>query len=192
MNSGSVIIARTDLGNYTFTQPFVLSGNATNWGAISTANSNTTKTFAAGVSGPGKLTFNGANNCWFVFNTDNAAWTGGFQSSDPENERHQVRAAANGAFGTGDVAINNNCSLHIQGGLSDTIHDGAALVLAGASSTTLASKLVLDSNETVHQLWVDGVQQPAGTYTNTQSWLSGSGVLTVIRGPAVPTLILFR
>ena len=192
MNSGSVIIASHGLGTYTFTQPFVLAGNATIWAAISTVNNNITKTFAGGISGPGRLTYNGVNNSTFVFNTNNASWTGGFQSANPENERHQVKAAANGAFGTGDVKINQNCSLQIQAGLGDAISNTAALHLTGTSSPTLSAKLVLDSNETVNQLWIDGVQQPAGDYSSGETWLDGSGILTVLRGPAVPTLIIFR
>ena len=192
MNSGSVIISSYGLGTYTFTQPFVLAGNATIWGAISNVNNNTTKTFTGGISGSGRLTYNGANNSTFVISTSNPSWTGGFQSADPENEKHQVKAAANGAFGTGDVKINQNCSLQIQAGLGDAIGNSAALHLTGASSPTFSAKLVLDSNETVNQLWIDGIQQPAGDYNSSETWLNGSGILTVLRGPAVPTLILFR
>jgi hypothetical protein len=192
MNSGSVIISRTGLGTYIFNQPFVLAGNATIWGAISTTNNDTTKTFAGGVSGPGRLTFNGANNSTFVFNTANPSWSGGFQSASPENERHQVRISANGAFGTGEVRINANCGLHIQTGVGDAISNAAALVLAGAASTTLSAKVVLDSNETVNQLWIDGIQQPAGSYNSSETWLNGTGILTVLRGPSVPTMIRFK
>ncbi len=104
----------------------------------------------------------------------------------------QVRAAADGAFGTGDVQINNNCSLEIASGLSDTIDNGSSLYLNGTASSNLAAKLVLYSNETVKHLWIDGVQQDAGVYTNSESWLSGPGELTVLEGAPVPTLIIFR
>ena len=191
MNDGSQIIARSGLGTYTFNQPFVLNaGSAVLWGGISTANHGTTKTFSGGISGPGKLIYNGVNNTVFVFNTDNSLWTGGFESADPQNQRHNVRASANGAFGTGNVAINNNCSLEIAAGLSSTINDTATLYVTGVRSTTSgwATKLILKSNETVTDFWLNGVQQAPGTYDSSSGLLdsggnpliSGSGILTVL------------
>ncbi len=186
MNTGSEIISRAGLGTYTFNQPFTLAGDAAIWAGISTANHHTTKTFAGGISGPGQLTYNGVNNTTFVFNTNNASWSGGFRTNDPQNQRHQVLAGANGAFGTGDVSINHNASLQLQSGLSSAIDNGAALFLNGAHSTTWASKLVLNSNETVAELWIDGLPQNSGVYNNSETWISGGGLLTVLVGPNNP------
>lgn len=194
MNAGSEIISRA-LGNYDFTQGITLDGDATIWAGISTSNHHTTKTFSGGVSGAGQLTYNGVNNTGFVFNTDNSAgWTGGFQTNDPQNQGHRVRATSNGAFGTGNVTINKNATLEIASGLNDTIDNGAALSLNGPKDSRRATKLILDSDETVDTLWYDGAQLFAGTYTNSESWLSGGGTLTVLNGPPdlPPTLLSIK
>ena len=183
MHDGSQVISRAGLGTYTFNQPFYMAGNGLIWAGISTANHNTTKTLAGGISGPGKLTWNGVNGTWGIITTANPSWTGGFETADPQNQRHRFRVSANGGFGTGDVAINNNCSLYITSGLTDAIDDGAALTLNGVPSSDAGTKLVLDGSDTVNELWIDGVQKPANTYDNTESWVSGAGTLTVLTSP---------
>jgi len=187
MNDGSAIISRTGLGNYDFTQGLFMAGNGRIWAGISTANHHTTKKFSGGISGPGQLIYNGVNNTWFDFNVASPSWTGGFLSNNPQNQGHQVKATADGGFGTGDVAINTNCSLQIAGGVTNTIDDGAALYLNGAKSSRLASKLVLDSSETVNEFWIDGNQAATGTYTSAHGAISGGGTLTVLSGPSDTT-----
>lgn len=183
MREGSEIIARAGLKDYDFFQGIVLEGDATIWAGQSTANHWTEDTFSGGIRGAGQLTYNGVQGTWFIFNTGSPFWTGGFQTGDPQNELHAVEAGADGCFGTGHVSINNNCTLVIAAGLFDTIHDAAALTLNGAPSSAQASKLVLNSGETVGALFIDDVQRPAGQYTNSESWLSGDGTLTVLTGP---------
>jgi hypothetical protein len=85
-------------------------------------------------------------------------------------------------LGTGHVAINNNCTLVIAVGLSNAIDDGATLTLSGAQAENYASKLVLNSNETVNALIIDGQPIAAGQYTSAETWLSGNGILTVLTG----------
>lgn len=165
MADGTVIIARNGLGTYDFTQGLTLSGaSATIWGGISTSNHNTTKSFSGGISGSGKLIYNGVNGTWFDINTANPSWTGGLETADPQNQRHRLRASADGAFGTGDVTINNNCSLVINSGLSDTIDDAATLSINGVKSSDEAAKLNLGSNESVDAFFIDGLQVNAGAY----------------------------
>ncbi len=183
LREGSVIVGRAGLKGYDFFQGIVLEGDATIWAGQSTANHWTVDTFSGGIRGAGELTYNGVLGAWFVFNTANPSWTGGFQTGDPQGQLHNVEARADGCFGTGHVSINNNCTLVIASGLSDTIDDAAALTLNGAQSSGEAGKLVLNSSETVGALFIDDVQQPAGQYTNSQSWLSGDGTLTVLTGP---------
>lgn len=185
MREGSEIIARAGLGHYDFAQGIVLEGDAVIWAGISTANHHTTKTFSGGIQGPGKLTYNGVNNTRFRFTTANPLWTGGFQTGDPQNQRHAVEAAAMECLGTGDVSINNNCTLVIASGLGNAIDDGATLTLSGLKSSDYAGKLVLNSNETVKALIVESQSMAAGQYTsaNAASWLSGNGILTVLTGP---------
>lgn len=183
MRDGSEIIWRNGSQEYGFVQGIVLDGDATIWAGASSIGHHSTKTFSGGVSGPGMLTYNGVNNTWFRFDNANPAWTGGLQSNDPQGQGHQIAADHDGCFGTGNVFVNNNCSLQISAGLTDTIDDTASLALNGVSSTRVPSKLILDSNETVNVLLIEGVQMPAGTYTNGETWLSGDGVLTVLIDP---------
>ena len=203
LNTGSSLIARgSSFGNYTFNQQINLAGDATIWAGISTSNHHSTKTFSGGVTGAGELTYNGVNNTWFVFNTDNSTWTGGFATADPQNQRHQVRTSSDGAFGSGDVALNNNASLEIKAGVTDAIDDGATLTLNGAGSSSLGSaKVELENGvtETVNLLIVDGVVQAAGTYGSSSSGATNqndtlfrtgnSGVLTVLSSGVPPVVI---
>lgn len=192
MKNGSELLSRVGLGTYTFPALALPSGSATIWAGVSTSNHNTTKTFGGGVSGAGKLIYNGVNNTWFRFNTNNnPGWTGGIETADPQNQGHQLGADANGCFGSGDVTINKNCNLVIKSGLTDTIDDGATLFVNGTYTTRGTNKLILNSSETVNEFWLDGVQIAAGDYTSASGLISsdgnnligGSGTLTVLNGP---------
>ena len=192
MHEGSAIISRAGLGTYTFNQPFIMAGNGTIWSGISTANHGSTKTLAGGISGSGMLTWNGVNRTWGVISTANPSWTGGFETADPQNQRHRFRAGADGCFGTGDVTINNNCSLYISTGLTNAIDNAAMLSLNGVGSSDAAAKLVLESSDTVDALTVNSFSYPTGTYgrvglggvDHEYDWMSGNGILTVTNAPA--------
>ena len=42
----------------------------------------------------------------------------------------------------------------------------------------------MNADDTINELWVDGVQQAAGTYTGGDGqWIGGTGILTVLTGP---------
>lgn len=183
MREGSIIIARAGLGNYDFTQGIILEGDATIQAGISALNHGTSKTFSGGIRGAGRLIYNGVNGTWFLFNTSNPLWFGGFGTNDPQSQRHAVLAQADGCFGTGDVSINSNCTLVVDAGLIDAIDDAAVLTLSGAKADDQAAKLILNSSETVGALFLDGVPMPEGDYTNLVSWLSGTGTLTVRTTP---------
>lgn len=117
----------------------------------------------------------------FTFTGDNAAegWRGGLRVYDGGLDG--VYANDPGSLGSGDVTIENNLSLRIAA--TNAIGDAAALYLLGNGSTRdvfTGEKLLLDADETIGALWIDGVQFPAATYDSSRSWLSGSGVLTVL------------
>jgi autotransporter-associated beta strand protein len=61
---------------------------------------------------------------------------------------------------------------------ANAMADTAALRLPSAS----AVNLIMNANDTVGALYINGVQQPNGTYTSSgagSGWMSGSGTLTV-------------
>jgi len=135
------------------------------------------------VSGPGKLTFSNRNRNILLFFAPNS-FSGGLEVS---SDRNYTRASSEGAFGTGDITINNLTSIVIDSALSDTISDSAILYLNGSRSTQVAAKMVLGSDETILALYVDGVRKSGGTYGSTSSTatyqddtlFSGTGLLTV-------------
>ena len=123
------------------------------------------------------------------------------------NDRHKIKADAAGAFGTGDVTINQrgdqispNRSAELSLNVPDTIADTATLYLTGPSggggfAGDGVNWVVVNhaGDETVNEFWLYGTQMPAGTYTasdSTTDWLGGSGTLTVLNGggPLPPTI----
>jgi hypothetical protein len=189
-HTGARIVSRR-MGSYIFTQHFAMAGDGTLRTGDSTSDHHTTKTLAGGISGAGKLTYEGVNNTTLVLNTANPSWSGGLVTADPQNQRHQLRASANGSFGTGNVTINKSCSLEITANLGNAIDDGATLSLNGVRSSTWSAKLMLHSDELVYAFFVDGVQQPAGIYSSASGLtdssgnplIGGSGKLYVVAGP---------
>lgn len=116
----------------------------------------------------------------------------------------KVIAGSNGAFGSGDVTVQAGGLLQLNniGTNDDMIANTASLYLM--STGGVYGKLSLSSgvNESVARLYLDGVQQSAGTYgsTNTgtaasyklDNWFDGSvtGIVTVLHGPSGPSMIL--
>ncbi len=191
LETGSKIIMRNG-GAYTFNQAFVLAGPATLTLSESSNGQNSSRTFATGISGAHPLVMNGQNG-----NSANLNAANGFTSltaSVVGSNNWKVVANAAGSLGTGDVTINNAVNLIVNA--ADAMNANAALNLNGARSTKVAAettKLILNANLTVAELWIGGVQQTAGDYTaasgllaeNGDPLISGSGTLTVTGGTAV-------
>ena len=178
MYTGAKIVLRYQAA-VTMAQAISLQGAAQVDGTSSTTAHHQPRTFSGGFSGPGSITFWSGNNNTFNLN---AASTHSGGTTVTSGNCH-LAANANGALGTGNVYIENASSLVIAGSLSDTIDNSAALHLNGAKDSGQAAKLVLNSSETVFQLWIDGVQQPGGTYNSSESFISGGGTLTVTDSP---------
>lgn len=181
MESGSRIAMRVS-GAQTFDQPFVLNGNATIALSESTNGNNTTRTFTGTISGSGLATFEMRRGNILNLNASNS-WSGGFVATQTDfgnvNNFAFVRPGVNGAFGTGDVTINDGITLDIVAGLGNTIDNSATLTLNGRGRHD-APKLRLNSNETIGGLEVSYTSNPPG---GSGTLIGGSGVLTV-NGPA--------
>jgi hypothetical protein len=165
--------------------PIILLGSAT----ISLGESdNSTVTFSDIITGDGSLYLSGRNTNKFILQTANS-YNGGTIINTSNNSNY-AKATSNSAFGKGSVTIANLGSLWIDSGLTDTIYDFAILNLNGSKSSQLAAKVVLDSDETILALFVDGIQQPFGTHGSTSSsaqfqndtHFNGTGILNVV-GP---------
>jgi hypothetical protein len=183
MHTGSTLSVPQATGAGSTTFPTLnLLGSAT----VSAGGHHYSHNFNGVISGSGGLTFTGGNNNTFELNTANT-FTGGFTI---QNGNCRVDANANGVFSTGDLSINNAASLRISTGLTDTIDDAASVFLVGAKDAKLGTdKLDLTSSETIFRLFIEGVQQPGGTYTDSESWLSSlnSSTLTVLDWPVSMT-----
>lgn len=191
---------------YTVTIPadIVFAGDAQIFNS-GNGTDNKTRIINGDISGTGLFTYSMRRGNVLQLNGTNT-WSGGFVANFVDTNFGNASRVqpANSGFGTGDVTLNDGITLEILSGRGDTIDDGAALFLNGRGRSN--QKLMLGSNETVGQLWVDNtvgdgsgsVQLPAGDYTATSSpggglailditgnpLITGSGTLTVLSGPA--------
>ncbi|HIG86350.1 MAG TPA: hypothetical protein EYQ25_04830 [Planctomycetes bacterium] len=104
------------------------------------------------------------------------------------SDRWYLHATAAGSLGTGNVTINprpdgRSASLYFDA--NDAMADTATLTLNGSPgqggfSGNGSDYVILNADDTIAALYVYGVQQPAGIYTNSETWISGSGTLTVL------------
>jgi len=140
------------------------------------------------ITGAYTLTFSGFNNHTFNLNAAN-----GFSELIANGiDRWHLRAKAAGSLGTGDVTINprtdgRSASLYIDA--ADAMADTATLRLNGTAgqggySGTGSDYVIMNADDTIAGLFVYGVEQPAGDYTSSETWLQGSGTLTVV--PIIP------
>ena len=190
MNDGAQIIMRH--GNHTF-GPITLLGNATMATGESSTGHHTTKTFGSPITGSFDFAISGVNNN--TINLDTANTFSSLTTNKNKGSNFRVWGNVAGSLGTGDVTINDTSTLIIDA--SGAMASSGKLFLNGGRDTKLNSsfdKLHLkdaDDDQTVDELWIDGVQAFAGTYDNTESWLSGGGTLTVTNGAAdvAPTLV---
>ena len=89
-------------------------------------------------------------------------------------------ADTTGTLGTGSLIVNTGATCEIRN-TAGAIADTASVALSGSGKLNLATGVV----ETVGRLFINGVQQSAGTYTSTSSFITGAGSLIVTQG-AVP------
>ncbi|HIG86354.1 MAG TPA: hypothetical protein EYQ25_04855 [Planctomycetes bacterium] len=102
-------------------------------------------------------------------------------------DRWNLHATVAGSLGTGNVTINprpdgRSASLYFDA--NDAMADTATLTLNGSPgqggfSGNGSDYVILNADDTIAALYVYGVQQPAGAYTNSEAWISGNGTLTV-------------
>jgi hypothetical protein len=139
------------------------------------------------ISGAGSLTWSffqdSTHNNREIFFTPASpcTYTGGTTIQNLNSTAQSLRVYADGAFGTGDVTI-KTASQVVLSGTSDVIDDSAGLYIEGTGILNLGS-----NSETIHHCYIDGVKQPDGDYTSAESWLLGSGTLTV-EGPPSGTV----
>ncbi len=126
--------------------------------------------------GAGALTFGPFVGTASATITSTLSGTGGFtwQSSGT-----LTLAAANSY--SGDTVVDVG-TLSLQ---QATLADGSSVFLNGGATLDL----VHGETDTVATLWINGVQQPAGSYNsaNSSGAITGSGALLVTNGPGAPT-----
>jgi len=142
------------------------------------------------ISGAGSITYlfnlsTHAGRELFLTPPSPCSYTGGTTVDNPTGIDQRVRVYADGAFGTGDVTIRTGSRVDFSG-TSDVIDDLAALYIEGTGKLNLGS-----SDEAVFKCYVDGVQQADGVYTSAESWLLGTGSLTVY-GPPSGTVVTLK
>jgi len=153
-----------------------------------------TDTFAA-ISGAHTLTLDGFNGHIFKFNAANS-----FRKliAAGQKDRYVVIGNAPGAFGTGHVSNPNkglatDRSAVLVINVDNVMADTATLSLhgqgwAGTKKGTYQGTrhaLVMNANDTIAKLTVNGVTMPPGDYTAASGdWITGPGTLSVV--PVTP------
>ena len=188
MHEGSQI--RLRLPFHLYLPEIQLMGDASILLSPSTSAHHRTREFEFEISGPGALTVIGNNNNTAVLKAA-STFEGGFIADADDSWR--VQAVVDGAFGTGDVTFNGRSNGDPARGASlvimstDTIDDYATLFLNGGRDHRLASKLILNADETIGAFFLDGVNLGVGTFnaasglltSNGDALISGNGTLTV-------------
>jgi hypothetical protein len=180
--------------------PIVLEGNAS-LESLFGASDWQTDDFAA-ITGPYTLTISGFNGHEYHLNAANTFTNLVCNASD----RYIIRATAAGALGTGNVEVNQrgnqvdpNRSARLYFDVPNVIADTATLYLNGPAGGggwdgNGVDWIVINhaGDEKIAALYIYGVQQPAGTYPSAETWLAGTGTLTVEPiTPLTPTIIAF-
>jgi len=166
---------------------FTNGSNAADWDA---------RYFDGVIDGTGALTLVGRNG-----NPYRLTQTNTFSGDLVLNavDRYYVYLDATGAAGAGDVTVSPRNTSDYRSAIvivnaADAIADTAILTLNGqgqAGSTKGSysgryTRLDMKYDDTVAELWIDGAQMFAGTYTGTpdaSDWIDGTGTLTVSNGP---------
>jgi autotransporter-associated beta strand protein len=183
-NSRTVTVNNTALT--TFGGSFTINGN-TSAGTFlinGTGNATISGSIADGAMGTSVLSHGGTGTLTLA-NTN--SYSGGTNMSGGT-----TISTHNGAFGTGNVSLTaNNVTLTLQG-VTDSISDTANLNIGVLGNTGDLVNLNFNGTETVAGLFINGVQQAAGTWgapgsgaENTDPTLAGTGFLDVTVG-AIP------
>lgn len=179
LKEGSRFTLRLGVNHYF--DSFTLLGNAfVRTGESSTGHSRTVR-FPHTISGNYKFTLEGINNNNNYFDAENS-FSEFFGSTAGGTSNCKVYANAANSLGTGNVTIDTSVTLFIMA--ANTISDSADLYLVGGPQGS-NEKLEMTADETVNKLYIDGFQQAAGNYTNTETWIDGAGTLTVLTNPPV-------
>jgi hypothetical protein len=191
MNPGSKIQVNIN-ANIPF-PPIALAGDAA-LESLFGASDHQTDTFAA-ITGSHTLTISGFNNHTYTLTEANTFAELIANSID----RYTIRANAPGSLGAGDVYINKRTSDDrgpvLVVGADDAMADTATLYLTGRGWNDSGGgawpgthhALYMDANDTIAQLFVDGVDMGAGVFTAASGeWISGGGTLTVLGGGPPP------
>jgi alpha-galactosidase len=180
MNNGSKIQVNLN-ANINF-PPITLAGNVS-LESLFGASDHQTDNFSA-ITGTYTLTISGFNNHTYNLNAANSF----SELIANAIDRYHICARAAGSLGNGDVTINpradgRSASLHIDA--ANAMADTATLYLNGTAgqggySGTGSDYVIMNADDTIAALFVYGVEQPPGNYTNSESWLQGSGTLRVV------------
>ncbi|MCH7224686.1 Ig-like domain-containing protein [Haloferula sp. A504] len=178
LNAGTDVTLRYPQ-NTVHSNDIVMAGDATIALGRSTSAHRAHRTLTGRITGTGLLTIHSSNQNVLHLQGLNT-WSGGLHAggAESENKRESIEAEAPGSLGTGDVTIDDGITLIIDA--PDAMGDEAALYLIGNPRSDMSDKLVMNADDTIAELHIDGVQQPAGNYDSSESWLSGSGTLTVL------------
>ena len=141
------------------------------------------KTLTLGGSNVGDNTFagaitNGSSAVISLVKADGGTWVlsgNNSYSGGTTVSAGTLKASAANALGAGNVTVSAG---KLQIDAANAMADTAVLRLPSAS----AVNLVMNANDTVGALYINGVQQPNGTYTSSgagSGWMSGSGTLMV-------------
>ena len=190
-NSGTLTLGSTSTSKNAqgYSGTVTLNGSVTMTSATTTATNGLN--FTGAISGVGGVNKIGAGILSFASTTANT-----YQGGTTITAGTMI-AGNNGVLGTGDVALSASTTLTLNAAVTNAISDTATLTLGGSSTTSAKLNLlgaVNTSQETVGNLVLNGVTEPAGTYGNTGSgatnistdYFSGTGILTVVGVTAVP------
>ena len=162
---GGRIRIRGDAG-YTAVSFNVADGAAATDLLISAAITEASPGLGITKSGAGKMTLTGSNN----------------QSGTTTVNAGTLVVEATGTLGSGNLFVGSDANCEIRN-TTGAIADTAFVSLTGTGKLTLASGVM----ETVNRLFVNGVMQPAGIFTNSSPFITGSGSLIVADTPLVWT-----
>jgi len=204
--ASSVIFQGGNTIDYTTTaatnfSPMVINGNASITNSGNNNTNGSTKSFE-GISGSGNLTITAADNQGYNVTTTNSSFTGDWIFNG--QKRHVINFEAIGSGGTGDVFLSGTPSAGasrsgvIVFGANDVFANSAFFTVVDADGYTGSSGKASGSyfmdikafTDTIGGMTIDGNPVTAGDYTGsgttgTQvSWLSGTGVLTIVPEPS--------
>jgi hypothetical protein len=194
-NTGSELRLRYNNGSgSTHSQNFVMLGDAKFTLGTSSSAHHDSRTLTGSISGPGKLTAHVSHNNTLYLQGNSPGWSGGIYAggSEDESKSSRIEAESANALGTGDIAMDDGMGLQIDA--ADAMGDGATLNLTGGDGS-LSHKLVMNADDTIDSLNVNGYAFPAGTHGMVGTpatvdyewaWIGGTSVLTVVNAPAAP------